>query len=304
MIDITELSLSEKMEIASYIKEDTLDIVNKNISSAKPRVSFYTKYGKRFLDILIALVGFIISLPFNMIIAIVTFFDVGFPIIFKQQRIGLNQKRFVIYKFRNMTNAVDINGELLPPSERVTKWGRFLRKTSLDELLNFVSILKGDMSIIGPRPLLDYYAERMNNYHKGIYLVKPGLECPTLYKVDHELSWQERLDNYVWYAENCSFWIDCKLCFRIVQIALDHRSTKKRADAEQGGLLGYDANGNIIHTKAVPQKYIEQFLEVHGYENFDVAVKARVEKIQQKNAEDSRCRENIGEYYKWEKNPT
>ena len=293
MMDITELSLSEKIEIASYIKEDTLESVNKNVATVKPKISFYTKYGKRIFDIFVGGIGLIISLPFNMVIAIVTIFDVGYPIIFKQQRIGLKQQKFVIYKFRNMTNAVDTNGELLPPSERVTRWGKFVRKTSLDELLNFVSILKGDMSIIGPRPLLDYYAERMNDYHKGIYLVKPGLECPTLHKVDHELSWQERLDSYVWYVENCSFWVDCKLCFRLVQIAFDRRSTQKRANAEQGGMLGYDVNGDIIHTKAVPEKYIEKFLEVHGYENLDVAIKARREKIAENYIEDNRYKENV-----------
>ena len=277
MLDITGLSISEKAEIAAYIREDTLDEVNKKVILANPRVSFYTKYGKRVFDIVIGLLGFVISLPINVVIAAITFWDVGTPILFKQQRTGLNEKKFTIYKFRNMTNATDVNGELLPPSERVTKWGRFVRKTSLDELLNFVSILKGDMSVIGPRPLLDYYAERLNNRHKAIYMVKPGLECPTPYKVDHALSWQERLENYVWYAENCSFLVDLKLCFRIIAVAFDSKHTKARSTAGHGGFMGYDPDGNIIYTKSVPEKYVERFCKENGYKNLDEAIEARKE---------------------------
>lgn len=275
MVDISELSLSEKREIASYIMEDTLEIVNKKVQPIQPRVSFYTKYGKRFLDIIIGLAGFLVSMPFNLVIAIVTFFDVGRPIFFHQERVGRDMKRFVIYKFRNMTNETDANGELLPASQRVTKWGKFVRKTSLDELLNFVSVLKGDMSIIGPRPLIDAYAERINDRHKAIYMVRPGLECPTLQKMDHVLSWQERLDNYVWYVENCSFLTDVKLCFRIVQMALDRDETQRRSEAGHGGFMGYDMDGNVIYTKAVPEKYVQRFLDRHGYTNVEGVIEAR-----------------------------
>lgn len=277
MQDITGLSLSQKSEIAEYIKRDNLAIVNAKVQKVNVRNSFYTRYGKRLLDILISLCGFIISAPINLIIAIITFFDVGTPIIFKQQRIGKDGKKFAIYKFRNMTNAVDANGELLPPDQRVTKWGKFVRKTSLDELLNFVSILNGSMSIIGPRPLLDYYAERLNDRHKAMYAVRPGLECPTLHKVDHALSWHERLDNYVWYVENCSFLVDLKLCFRIVAVALDRKETARRSKAEHGGLMGYDLDGNIIYTKSVPDQYVEEFCINHGYADLQEAINTRTE---------------------------
>ena len=176
MVNIDELSLSQKTEIAEYIKNDTLNIVNKKISPVKVKHSFYTCYIKRFFDIVISFIALILTSPINLILAIVTFFDVGNPIIFKQQRVGKGKETFTIYKFRNMTNEKDSRGELLPSEQRVTKWGNFVRKTSLDELLNFLSILKGDMSLIGPRPLLDYYVERLNDYHKTIYEIKPGLE--------------------------------------------------------------------------------------------------------------------------------
>ncbi len=162
-----------------------------------------------------------------------------------------------------------------PPSQRVTKWGRFVRRTSLDELLNFVSILKGDMSVIGPRPIMDYYAPRLNKRHKTIYAVRPGLECPTPYKVDHALSWQERLDNYVWYAEHCSFLLDVKLMFRVVAMAFDRKSTAQRSNASHGGLMGYDQEGNVIYTKAVPDQYVEAFCRNHGYADLEEAVEAR-----------------------------
>lgn len=275
MADISKLSLAGKAEIASYIKADTLDAVNKKVTPVIPKKSFYTKYGKRFLDILISLLALIVSSPINLIIAIVTFFDVGSPIIFKQQRTGLNEKKFTIYKFRNMTNEVDANGELLPASERVTKWGKFVRKTSLDELLNFVSILKGDMSVIGPRPLLDRYAERLNDRHKAIYLVKPGLECPSLHHAKHALSMQERLENYVWYVENCSFLVDVKLCFRVLELTFDRDNSKERSNAQNGGVIGYDLDGNLIGMRNIPDKYIEQFCINHGYRDLQEAIDAR-----------------------------
>lgn len=275
MQDISELSLTAKHEIAGYIKRDNLEYVNAHIEPVQVRDTFYTRHGKRIMDILIGLIGFTVSLPFNLIIAIVTYFDVGRPIFFKQQRIGKNGEFFTIYKFRNMTNDVDANGELLPPSERVTKWGRFVRKTSLDELLNFVSVLKGDMSIIGPRPLMTTISERLNDRHKAIYAMKPGLECPTLHKVDHALSWQERLDNYVWYVENCNLWVDIRLCFRLLAIAFDRKENSHRAKASHGGFLGYDLDGNVIYTKSCPDQYVEEFCQSHGYVDLDDAVTAR-----------------------------
>lgn len=275
VVDISVLTIEQQIEIASYIKDDNLEDANKCVVPAVPRVSFYTKYIKRILDLLIGVIAFVISLPINLIIGIVTIFDVGFPIIFKQTRIGKNKKEFTIYKFRNMTNATDANGDLLPPSQRVTKWGSFVRKASLDELLNFVSVIKGDMSIIGPRPLINGYADRLHIRHQAIYAVRPGLECPTLHRADHALSWQERLDNYVWYVENCSFWVDVKLCWRIVAVAFDRKATKVRSKAIHGGLLGYDKEGNIIYTRSVPDKYVEQLLNNHGYKSLQEAIDAR-----------------------------
>lgn len=275
MYDASILSRTDLAEIASYIRRDNLAYVNGHVKKVNAKKSFYTEYGKRLFDIVISSVALLVTFPVNLIIAIITIFDVGFPIVFKQKRIGKDERPFVIYKFRNMTNDTDVNGELLPADQRTTKWGKFVRKTSLDELLNFVSIFNGSMSVIGPRPLLDYYVERLNDRHRGIFNVKPGLECPGLHKADHVLSWQERLDNYVWYVENCSFMVDVKLAIRVVEIAFDKKSTVLRANAIHGGLLGYDRNGNVIYTKRVPRVYIEEYCSNHGFKNLDEAVDAR-----------------------------
>ncbi len=273
--DISALSKESKKEIAGYIKRDNLELVNANAAPVRVKDTFYTRVGKRCIDAAISLVCLLITSPINLVIAVVTYFDVGRPIIFRQQRTGKDEKPFTIYKFRNMTNDTDANGELLPPEKRVTRWGKFVRKTSLDELLNFVSVLKGDMSVIGPRPLPDYYAERLNVRHKAMYAVRPGLECPTIKSVDHPLSWEERLESYVWYVENCSFWVDLRLCFRMVAITFDRKSTTRRSVAGHGGFLGYGPDGSVLYTKSVPSCYVEEFCENHGYADLRQAVDAR-----------------------------
>ena len=268
MRDISDLSLSEKNEIAQYIKRDHLEEVNQKVSVPPARDTFYIKYGKRIFDFMIALIVLIITAPINLVIMIVTFFDVGRPVLFKQTRLGKDRVPFTIYKFRNMTNETDAAGELLPPSKRVTKWGRFVRKTSL----NFVSILTGSMSVIGPRPLHDYYADRLNDRHLTMYRVKPGLECPPMKKIDHEVSWEERFENYCWYAEHCSFAVDVKLCFRMIALVFDRKNTAARSKAGHGGFLGYDADGNVLYTKACPDEYVEEFCREHGFSSLEEAI--------------------------------
>ena len=275
MRDLHGLSAEAQTEIAGYIKRDNMQYVNSNARPVKVKDTFYTRYGKRFIDIIIAMFALTIAFPINLVIAIITYFDVGRPILFKQTRMGRDNRRFTIYKFRNMTNATDANGKLLPPSERVTKWGKFVRKTSLDELLNFVPVLTGSMSIIGPRPLPDNYIERLSERHKMVYAMRPGLECPPIHKIDHALNWQDRFENYVWYVENCSFWIDVKLMFRVLEVAFDHKSTAIRSTASNGGILGYSRDGNMLFTKACPDKYVEEYCRNHGFSSLEEAIASR-----------------------------
>lgn len=250
-----------RWKVADYLAEDRLPELNASLEDVVPKNTFYTKYGKRMLDIVISLVAFLLTLPFNLIIGIITIFDVGFPIFFRQERVGKDGKLFYIIKFRNMRNTVDERGELLPPSQRVTKFGKFVRKTSLDELMNFWSVLKGDMSIIGPRPLVPEYYHRWNKRHVKRLAVRPGLECPPRELTDKVWTHQEQYDNDVWYVENVSFLTDCKMVINLVRFALDRKSANARATAGRGTFMGYDTEGRAINVDGVPQEYIDRIFE-------------------------------------------
>lgn len=273
VVDISQLPKKHLLEIAEDIRSDTLAGVNLRQTPVATRDTFYTRYGKRGLDILLSSLALLVSLPVNLVIGVVTFFDVGRPLLFRQTRIGRDRKLFTIYKFRNMTDARDANGDLLPPAQRVTKWGRFVRKTSLDELLNFVSIFKGDMSIIGPRPVIEPYAHRLHDRHLCMFAQRPGLECPFPQALDHPATWQDRLDNYVWYAQNVSFLTDVKLVLRMVGMVLSSDATSQRSVSQGGAFLGYDAQGRVIGSHAVPEKYVQAFLRRHGYADLEAAAR-------------------------------
>lgn len=266
-MDRSELTKAMRWKLAGYLAEDRLHDINQNLEPVKVKDTVYTRYIKRLIDIVISLIICIITLPINLVIGIITFFDVGRPIFFKQDRVGRNGKIFHIIKFRNMRNTRDERGELLPPAQRVTKFGKFVRKTSLDELLNFWSILKGDMSLIGPRPLVPEYYHRYNDRHINRLAVRPGLECPPRELTDHVWTWQEQFENDVWYVENVSFRTDCKMIFNLLRFTLDRKSANARAVADRGTFMGYDFNGKAINLDGVPQEYIDRVAaEMNGTE--------------------------------------
>lgn len=220
--------------------------------------TFYTKVGKRLLDLVISFVALLVFLPFNLFIGIVTFFDVGLPLFFKQTRMGKYCRPFTLIKFRNMTNEKDENGVLLRADLRVTKWGKFVRKTSLDELLNFLSIFKGDMSIIGPRPLPLVYKNRFNSYHEIRHSVKPGLDCP-LRDPSKIMTWGNRLENDAWYAQNISFATDLKLIILLFKEALFGKDKAARSTGfSEGSFVGYFEDGGVMDSNHIPQKYIDE----------------------------------------------
>lgn len=171
----------------------------------------YKKYIKRILDIIISALAIIILMPVYLIISLLVAIFMGFPILFKQERVGENEKNFNIYKFRTMTNKKNKNGTLLPDSERVTKFGRFLRKTSLDELPELFQILKGNMSLVGPRPLLVRYLPYYNERERKRHNIKPGLTGLAQINGRNSLQWEDRFDLDVKYMENVSFLLDCKI---------------------------------------------------------------------------------------------
>ena len=184
----------------------------------KPSNTFYARYVKRILDFFLSLLAIIVLSPVMIVVAILELIYHGKPIIFEQKRPGKDEKIFGMYKFRSMTNETDENGKLLPEEKRLTKFGRFIRRTSLDELPELFNILKGDMSIIGPRPLLVEYLKLYNPRHAKRHLVRPGLACFRIIPSDSKTwTWREQFDNDIWYVEHISFMTDVRQLFAIVQ---------------------------------------------------------------------------------------
>ena len=171
----------------------------------------YAKYIKRLLDIVLSLIAIIVLSPVYLIVAIVVRIQMGSPILFSQDRIGKDEKVFKLYKFRSMTNEKDENGKLLPEEKRLTKFGLTLRSTSLDELPELFSILKGDMSIVGPRPLPTYYGPYYYPEERKRHQVRGGLIPPDGLSKQTTPEWetQFKYDNY--YVDNVSFLLDCKV---------------------------------------------------------------------------------------------
>lgn len=213
------------------MKKDQHRTLCPETAGVKVKHTFYSRYIKRLLDIIFSLLALIITLPVNIVIGIITFWDVGKPIFFHQKRVGKDLKIFTIIKFRNMRELYDENGVLLPPDQRVTPFGKFVRRTSLDELLNFFSILKGDMSLIGPRPLLPEYISFYSERQLMRHAVRPGLECPTLVKRDHSRTWEEQFEDDIWYVEHLSFLTDCRMLLALVRLVFDKKETERRSEA-------------------------------------------------------------------------
>ncbi len=183
----------------------------------------YAKYVKRILDFLLSLCGIIVLSPVLLILVILVRVKLGSPVIFKQERPGRDEKIFTLCKFRTMTDEKDAEGNLLPDSVRLTKFGKFLRAASLDELPELFNILKGDMSIIGPRPLLvsylPYYSEREKKRHS----IRPGLTGLAQVSGRNFIDWDKRLEKDVEYVENLSFGMDMKVLKMTVQTVVGHQ---------------------------------------------------------------------------------
>jgi len=164
-------------------------------------------------DILLSSIGLMIVLPILMIITLTILISMGLPIFFKQKRPGINGKPFCFYKFRTMTNRKDSTGNLLPDKDRITRLGEILRKTSLDELPSLWNVLKGDMSLVGPRPLLMEYLPLYSQDQMRRHEVKPGITGWAQINGRNAISWEEKFKLDIWYVENQSFWLDLKILF-------------------------------------------------------------------------------------------
>ena len=180
----------------------------------------YRKFLKRFLDIIISLIFISCFWWLYLIIAILVRMKLGSPVLFKQDRPGLNEKIFKMYKFRTMTDERDKNGTLLSDAERLTKFGKFLRSTSLDEIPEFFNILRGDMSLIGPRPLLVEYLNYYTNDEKKRHNVRPGISGWAQVNGRNSLSWEEKFKYDIEYVEKLSFLFDFKIVLLTIKKVL------------------------------------------------------------------------------------
>ena len=180
----------------------------------------YAKYMKRMLDFLIALVGLVVASPILLIVAVLVRTKLGSPVLFIQERPGKDEKTFKLYKFRSMSDARDEQGNLLPDKDRLTSFGKMLRATSLDELPELFNILKGDMSLIGPRPLLVSYLPWYTEREQLRHTVRPGLTGLAQVSGRNFLAWDKRLEKDVEYVEHLSFEMDLKILFMTVKKVL------------------------------------------------------------------------------------
>lgn len=180
----------------------------------------YAKYIKRLLDFILSLFAIIGLSPILLVVAILVRIKLGSPIIFKQQRPGKDEKIFTLYKFRTMTDEKDDNGNLLPDDVRLTKFGKLLRSTSLDELPELINILKGDMSIVGPRPLLVRYLPLYNEEQKHRHDARPGFTGYAQVNGRNALSWEKKFLLDVEYVKNISFLLDIKIVLKTIKVVL------------------------------------------------------------------------------------
>lgn len=180
--------------------------------------------------------------------------DMGSPILFKQNRIGLNDKEFGMYKFRSMADLRDENGVYLPDDERITKLGSFIRKTSIDELPSLINILKGDMSIIGPRPLPTRYLERYSADQRRRHEVRPGLSNPSTANGRNNQTWEQQFNGDVEYVDKITFGTDVKSIVDTIKVVFTHDGATAADGGARGEFIGiadvdelkYDAEGNYM----------------------------------------------------------
>lgn len=193
---------------------------------------------KRLFDVCFALIVLVLASPFFLVGALLVWFDMGRPIFFRQQRPGYRGRPFMLYKFRTMREARDAAGRVLPDADRLTRWGTLLRRTSIDELPQLINVLKGDMSIVGPRPLLMEYlplytAEQMRRHE-----VRPGITGWAQVNGRNALSWEERFRLDVWYVDHRSLWLDMRILLLTVKKVLVREGISAAGEATMAKFTG------------------------------------------------------------------
>lgn len=191
----------------------------------------YRKYGKRALDLSLSVLLLALLSPVLLVIALVVRRSLGTPVLFSQQRPGKDETPYTIYKFRTMTADRNDAGELLPDKDRLTQLGRFLRTTSLDELPELINVVKGEMSLVGPRPLLMRYLPRYTSEQRRRHEVLPGITGWAQVNGRNELSWDEKFAHDIWYVDNLSLGLDLKILLRTVAQVLRRRGISQPGEA-------------------------------------------------------------------------
>lgn len=210
----------------------------------------YAKYFKRIIDFILSLSGIIILSPiFIILIVSGTFFMRGNPF-FTQLRPGKDEKIFRLIKFRTMDNRKDVDGNLLPDDVRLNRYGKFLRSTSLDELPELFNILKGDMAIVGPRPLLVRYLDRYNEEQRHRHDVRPGLTGYAQTHGRNALTWEERFEMDVWYTKNVTFLGDLKILLHTVEVVLKRDGISSESSATMEEFMG-TSSGEIPNRNSI-----------------------------------------------------
>lgn len=202
----------------------------------------YKKYIKRLLDIICSLSFIIIFSWVYIIIAILVRKKLGSPVVFKQERPGLNGKIFTMYKFRSMTDARDKNGNLLPDEDRLPRFGQILRSTSLDEIPEIFNVLKGDMSLVGPRPLLVEYLSRYNKEQARRHNVKPGITGLAQVNGRNSITWNEKFKYDVTYVDNYSFLLDVKIIVLTIKKVFVREGISQDGNATVEDFMGDEMN--------------------------------------------------------------
>ncbi|MBE5842631.1 MAG: sugar transferase [Butyrivibrio sp.] len=198
----------------------------------------YVLFFKRLIDIIISLIILVCFCWLYIIVAILVRIKLGSPVLFKQPRPGKDEKIFNMYKFRTMTDKKDENGNLLPDEVRLTPFGKKLRATSLDELPEFINILKGDMSFVGPRPLLVKYLPLYNDEQRRRHDVRPGLTGWAQVNGRNLISWEDKFEKDVYYVDNLSFLLDLKIVFMTIAVVFKHNDINSASDATMEAFTG------------------------------------------------------------------
>jgi len=200
---------------------------------------------KRVIDMSIAAIGLVLTLPLMLLIALILRLTMGFPVLFKQTRPGLDGRPFAMCKFRTMNGAVDEHGRLLPDGQRLSSFGGFLRNTSLDELPELLNVLKGDMSLVGPRPLLMAYLERYTPEQARRHEVKPGITGWAQVNGRNAIDWEEKFRLDIWYIENRSFRLDLKILWQTAINVLQQKGIRAAEHATMPEFTGTRSEGML-----------------------------------------------------------